>query len=63
MTKAAKEIKGNCLKATEKQIEVKAGKFCKGRENFPLRELRKYIRTKVGNFWEGKHSFLMENQS
>ena len=47
MTKAVKEMKGNSLKATEKQTEVKVGKFCKGRENFPLRELTKYVRRKA----------------
>ena len=63
MAKAAKEIKGNCLKAAEKKTKVKVGNFCKGRVQFPLRELRKSKRTKVGNFWEGKHSFHMETQS
>ena len=63
MTKTVREIKGKCLKVAEKKTEVKAGNFCKGRVQFPLRELRKSKRTKVGNFWEGKHSFLMETQS
>ena len=62
MTKAVKEIKGNCLKAAEEHAEVKAGNFCKGRENFPLRELRKAVRIKAGNFSEGKHSFLMSQE-
>ena len=59
MTKAIKEIKGNCLKLAEKQTEVKAGKSCKGRANLPLRELTKAGRRKVGKFLEGNNSFLM----
>ena len=62
MTKAIKEIKGNCLKVAEKQIEVKLGKFCKGRENFPLRELTKYVRRKAWFFLEGKNNFLMSQE-
>ena len=62
MTKAVKEIKGSFLKATEKKTEVKAGNFCKGRVNFPLRELRKDVRKKVGKFLKGKHSFLMSHE-
>ena len=62
MTKAVKEIKGNCLKVAEKQIEVKLGKFCKGRENFPLRELTKDVRRKEGKFLEGKSSFLLSQE-
>ena len=62
MTKAVKEIKGSFLKATEKKTEVKAGNFCKGRVNFPLRELRKDVRTKERNFLEGKHRFLRSQE-
>ena len=62
MTKEIKEIKGNCLKVAEKQTKVKSGKFCKGRENFPLRELKKSVRRKAGNFLEGKNSFLMRQE-
>ena len=62
MTKEIKEIKGNCLKVAEKQIEVKAGKFCKGRANLPLRELTKAVRRKAGKCLEGKNSFLMSQE-
>ena len=62
MTKTIKEIKGNCLNVAEKKTEVKARKFCKGRVNFPLRELRKVVRTKAEKFLEGKHSFLMSQE-
>ena len=46
MTKTIREIKGNCLKAAEKQTEVKEGNFCKWRAQFPLREHRKDVRKK-----------------
>ena len=52
MAKAAKEIKGNCLKAAEKKTKVKVGNFCKGRVQFPLRELRKSVRRKARKFWK-----------
>ena len=47
MTKAVKEIKENCLKVAEKKIEVKARNLCKGRVNFPLRELTKAVQRKA----------------
>ena len=62
MTKVVKEIKGNCLKVAEKKIEVKAGNLCKGRVNFPLRELKKAVRKKEGMFMEGRHGFLLSQE-
>ena len=62
MTKADKGIKRNCPEAAEKQTEVKAGKFCKGRAQLPLRELRKVVRRNAGKFLEGKHNFLMSQE-
>ena len=62
MTKAIKEIKGNFLKLAKKQTEVKVGKFCKVRENFPLRELPKDVTRKGGKFLERKNSFLMSQE-
>ena len=59
MKKVVKEIKGNCLKAAEKQTEVKVGNFCEGRVDLPLRELTKAVRRKVGKFLEGKNNFVM----
>ena len=62
MTKAVRRIKGNYLKATENWIEVKEGKFCKGRAHFPLKELRKAVRRKEGKFLKAKNNFLMSQE-
>ena len=63
MTKAVREEKGKCLKATEKQVETKAENFWQRRVQFPLGDSKNLSRQKQESFGKGECSFLMETQS
>ena len=60
MEKEVKEIKGNCLKAAEKNTKIKEGKFCKGRGEFSSYKTQKSCKDKSRKFFGRKAQFPFE---
>ena len=62
MTKTNRRIKGSCLHAAEKKIEVKAGKYFKGDGVVSSYGAQKSCKRKEGKFFKERKSLLLTQE-